>query len=150
LRARNLHGLYLFRAGKNDEARKVYLDLMSVHPNDMALRLNLSLVELRMGLNTEAAANLELVVKAEPENARALGYLGLALMREGELERARAIFVLAGQPDLARQVGEKLAELGGDAASAKMALRQAASAGSRALEKDQPFASVELEPPSEE
>src|SRR5438132_7778245 len=56
-RVRNLHGLFLFRSGKYEEARGAYVALMQAFPQDAALRLNLGLVELRMGKNVEAAAN---------------------------------------------------------------------------------------------
>ena len=49
LRARNLRGLFCFRAGRYEEALAVYLELCGAHPNDAALRLNLGLVELRIG-----------------------------------------------------------------------------------------------------
>ena len=51
-----------------------------------ALEPELGLVELRMGRHAEAAENLKRVVAAEPDNARAQGYLGLALMRAGALQ----------------------------------------------------------------
>jgi uncharacterized protein (AIM24 family) len=148
LRARNLHGLYLFRAGRHAEALEVYLALAVVHPDDAALRLNLGLVQLRMGKNAEAAENLEHVIAAEPDNQRAQGYLGLALMRSGELRRAREAFAKAGQPDLERQVAERLDQEAADN-SARSELKRAAVAGDKALDGEQPFTPVELEPQGE-
>jgi tetratricopeptide (TPR) repeat protein len=148
LRARNLRGLLLFRAARYDEARAVYLELGHLHPTDTALRLNLGLVELRMGLHAEAAANLEKVVAVEPDNARAQGYLGVALMRLGELRSAHAALSKAGQVELAQQVEAKLSERNGN--SSRSQLREAAHAGSAALEEEQPFAPVELETPLDE
>ena len=55
IRARNLRGLLLFRAGRYEEARAGYIDLAGQFPDDAAIRLNLGLVELRMGSNVEAA-----------------------------------------------------------------------------------------------
>src|SRR6476659_4865137 len=104
LRARNLRGLFLFRAARYEEALAAYLELCGTHPNDAALRLNLGLV----GRHAEAADNLKRVVAAEPDNARAQGYLGLALMRAGELKQARDAFHRAGQEELARQVEERM------------------------------------------
>jgi tetratricopeptide (TPR) repeat protein len=150
LRARNLRGLFLFRAGRYEEALVVYLELCAAYPNDAALRLNLGLVGLRMGRHAEAAENLQRVVAAEPENVRAQGYLGLALMRAGELAQARDAFNKAGQSELARQVEERMAHLGEEATTARMNLRRAANEGEKALDAEQPFASVELEPPMEE
>jgi Flp pilus assembly protein TadD/uncharacterized protein (AIM24 family) len=150
LRARNLRGLYLFRAAKYEEALTVYLELCSVHPNDTALRLNLGLVELRMGQHAEAAENLKRVVGSEPDNQRAQGYLGLALMRAGELQQARDAFHRAGQEELARQIEERMAHLGEEAVAARLELRRAANEGERVLDGEQPFGAVELEAPVDE
>jgi hypothetical protein len=150
LRARNLRGLFLFRAARYDEALAAYLELCGAYPNDAALRLNLGLVELRTGRHAEAAENLKRVVAAEPENARAQGYLGLALMRAGELPSARDAFHRAGQEELARQVEERMAHLGEEATAARMDLRRAANEGERMLDGEQPFGAVELESPVDE
>lgn len=150
LRARNLRGLLLFRAARYDEALAVYHELCAVHPTDAALRLNLGLVELRIGRHAEAAENLRRVVLVEPENVRAQGYLGLALMRAGELAAARDAFHRAGQEELARQVEERMAHLGEEAVAARLDLRRAANEGEKALDGEQPFGAVELEPPVDE
>src|SRR5437868_2941762 len=150
LRARNLRGLFLFRAGRYDEALGVYHELCGAYPADAALRLNLGLVELRIGRHAEAAENLKRVVASEPDNQRAQGYLGLALMRAGELARARDAFHKAGQEELARQVEERMAHLGEEAVAARMDLRRAANEGEKILDADQPFGAVELEPPVDE
>lgn len=150
LRARNLRGLFLFRAGRYEEALAVYFELCKVHPSDAALRLNLGLVELRMGRHAEAADNLRRVVAVEPDNVRAQGYLGLALMRAGELGAARDAFHKAGQEELARQVEERMAHLGEEAVAARIELRRAANEGEKALDGEQPFGAVELEPPVDE
>jgi uncharacterized protein (AIM24 family) len=150
LRARNLRGLFLFRAGRYEEALTVYLELCGAYPNDAALRLNLGLVELRLGRHAEAADNLKRVVTAEPDNARAQGYLGLALMRAGELPQARDAFHRAGQEELARQVEERMAHVGEEAVAARLDLRRAANEGERILDGEQPFGAVELEAPVDE
>ncbi|HEX9103032.1 MAG TPA: tetratricopeptide repeat protein, partial [Polyangia bacterium] len=134
LRARNLHGLFLFRAARYDEALAEYLELCRAYPNDAALRLNLGLVELRTGRHAEAAENLKRVVAAEPDNARAQGYLGLALMRAGELGEARDAFHRAGQEELARQDEERMAHLGEEAVAARLDLRRAANEGEKILD----------------
>src|SRR5689334_13607562 len=58
LRARNMHGLLLFRSARYEEARAVYVELAKEHPDDAALELNLGLVELRMGRHDDAVVNL--------------------------------------------------------------------------------------------
>ena len=150
LRARNLRGLFLFRGGRYDEALGVYLELCGAYPNDAALRLNLGLVELRIGRHAEAAENLKRVVESEPDNVRAQGYLGLALMRAGELGPARDAFHRAGQEELARQVEERMAHLGEEAVAARLDLRRAPTRASTILDGEQPFGAVELEPPVDE
>ena len=104
LRARNLRGLIFFRAQRYHDARAVYVELAEKYPDDAALRLNLGLVELRMERYNEAAANLKKVVELEPGNQRAQGYLGLSLVRTGDLVGAKGAFDKGGQPELARQV----------------------------------------------
>jgi uncharacterized protein (AIM24 family) len=150
LRARNLRGLFLFRAARYEQALAVYLELCGAHPGDAALLLNLGLVELRMGRHAEAAQSLRRVIAAEPGNARAQGYLGLALMRAGELAQARDAFHKAGQEELARQVEERMAHVGEEAVAARQDLRRAANEGEKVLEGEQPFAAVELEAPVDE
>jgi tetratricopeptide (TPR) repeat protein len=150
VRARNLRGLFLFRGNRYEEAEKIYVELCDKWPEDAALRLNLGLVELRMGKFGEAAANLKKVIAAEPDNGRAQGYLGLALMRTGELQQAHGAFLKAGQTELARQIEVQLQQKK-DGAQAVGELRDAAAHGQRTLEKEeQPFAAVELDAPVEE
>jgi tetratricopeptide (TPR) repeat protein len=150
VRARNLRGLYLFRAGRYDEALSVYHELCRRYPDDAALRLNLGLIELRAGRHQEAADSLRRVAATEPANTRVQGYLGLALMRAGELGPAREAFHKAGQEELARVVDERISHAAQEAVGARLDLRRAANEGERVLERDQPFAAVELEAPAEE
>lgn len=150
VRAVNLRGLWLYRSGRYDEALPLYTQLSQRHGGDAALWLNLGLVKLRLGMATEAADDLMRVVGAEPDNTRARAYLGLALLRAGELEAARNAFLQAGQDDLARQVDERL-NRGREGALLRSELRRVASDGFRALERDNPFSSVDVEaisPPS--
>jgi tetratricopeptide (TPR) repeat protein/uncharacterized protein (AIM24 family) len=148
MRALNLLGLVRFRAGRYEEALALYHQLVGRAPDDAALRLNLGLVELRMGRHEDAARDLERVVSSEPENQRAQGYLGLALMRSGELGRAREAFRLAGQPDLAKQVEEKMAVSAESHERAVAEMRKIAERGLRQFaEEAQPFAVVDVDAP---
>ena len=152
IRARNLRGLLLFRAGRYEEARAGYLQLCREFPDDAAIRLNLGLVELRMGRHADAAANLERVVAVEPNNARAQGYLGLALMRAGDLKRARVAFDHAGQTDLAKQVSERMAQAE-ESSRARSDLRMAAQEAERVIDRGGAgagFGAVELDAPADE
>jgi uncharacterized protein (AIM24 family) len=145
LRARNLRGLILFRAGRHPEAFEVYTELLKVCQNDAAIRLNLGLVELRMGRYADAAQNLKHVVEVEPSNSRAYGYLGLALLRSGDLAGARDAFGRAGQTDRQKQVEERMTHLAEESDREAVRLRYAAHDGLRVLEGEQPFAPAELE-----
>jgi uncharacterized protein (AIM24 family) len=149
LRARNLIGLIHFRAHRYDAARGVYLELAKKYPDDASLRMNLGLVELRMERYPDAVTNLRRVVELEPQNARAQGYLGVALVRTGDLTGAKSAFERGQQPELARQVDDRLSQTD-DAMSARGELRKAAGEGAKAVDGSQPFGAVELESPAEE
>ncbi len=117
VRALNLLGLLRFQSGQVDEAYSVYSRLVSEHPADPALRLNLGLCELRRGQPEQAVVHLALVVRSEPDNLRALSYYGLSLLRAGRLIEARPILLRAGQQELIAEVDQKLGAQprGGDA-----------------------------------
>ena len=145
LRVQNLRGLYLFRTERYAEAREVYRVLVIDHATDAALRLNLGLVELKLGDHASAAENLRRVVEAEPGNQRAQGYLGLALMRAGELRGAQQAFHKAGQRDLEDRVAARLAELEEEGNLQRTELERAAGVGSSMLDGEQPFSAPENE-----
>lgn len=170
LRARNLQGLLHFRAGRYAEALEIYRELLVERESDVALRLNLGLVELRMGHYPQAVEHLRWVTQAEPGNTRAQGYYGLALMRAGELHKAREVLERAGQTELVRQVDRLAAEGGADRGGEREAAptstaraaaaadaqgrytmaeaRRAVAAGERALEAEQPFVPAEAGAPA--
>jgi hypothetical protein len=107
-RARNLLGLVHFRLGQLDDSRGVYESLCTDFPSDTGFRLNLGLVQLRIGEIDAAITELERVVADEPENQRAHGYLGLAYAQVGDAARARDAFLKAGQPELAKEMAQRL------------------------------------------
>jgi tetratricopeptide (TPR) repeat protein len=145
LRVANLRGLYLFRSERYAEARDVYRVLVIDHPKDAALRLNLGLTELKLGEHTDAAENLRRVIELEPANQRAHGYLGLALMRAGELRGAQIAFQRAGQRELEDRVARRLVELEEEGNLQRTELERAAGQGTSLLEDDQPFRPIENE-----
>jgi tetratricopeptide (TPR) repeat protein len=145
LRVQNLRGLYLFRVERYAEAREVYRVLVIDHPRDTALRLNLGLTELKLGDNVAAGDSLRRVTEAEPNNQRAQGYLGLALMRGGDLRGAQAAFQRAGQHELEERVAKRIVELEEEGNLQRTELERAASAGSSLLEGEQPFRSIDGE-----
>lgn len=115
MRALNLLGLLRFQSGQVDEAYAVYSRLVSEHPADPALRLNLGLCELRRNQPEQAVVHLSLVLRSEPDNIRALSYYGLALFRAGRLIEARPILLRAGQHELVAEVDAKLGSQSSDA-----------------------------------
>lgn len=115
MRALNLLGLLRFQSGQVDEAYAVYSRLVSEHPADPALRLNLGLCELRRNQPEQAVVHLSLVLRSEPDNIRALSYYGLALFRAGRLIEARPILLRAGQKELVEEVDAKLGSQPADA-----------------------------------
>ena len=145
VRVRNLHGLFLFRTERHAESRDVFESLLLEHPTDAVLRLNLGLVELKLGDHKAAAEDLRRVVAVEPGNQRAQGYLGLALMRQGELSAAQKAFGLAGQRDLEARVAAQIAELEQEGSLQRTELERAAGVGTSLLDGDQPFKTAEDE-----
>ena len=145
LRVLNLRGLYLFRMERYAEARDVYRMLVVDHPRDTALCLNLGLTELKLGDNAAAQESLRRVVDAEPNNQRAQGYLGLALMRGGDLRGAQLAFARAGQHDLEARVARRIVELEEEGNLSRTELERAASQGSSLLDGEQPFRNVDTE-----
>ncbi len=79
----------LERTGNLKEANDRYREASVAEPGEMLPIIRRALVFQRMGLGAEAAAELELVVAAEPRNAEAL--LRLAQLRESRGETAAAI-----------------------------------------------------------
>jgi hypothetical protein len=97
-------------------------------------------------MHRDAASDLKRVVEQEPHNLKARGYLGLALLRAGDLERAQRAFTEAGQDDLAKHVEERIASVSKESDKAMAEVRRIAAAGLRAMdERDLPFAAAEAE-----
>ncbi len=148
VRVQNLRGLYLFRTERYAEARDVYTDLLVSHPSDAALRLNLGLVELKLDDFKSAVEHLKRVIAVEPTNKRAQGYLGLALMREGDLIAAHKAFGLAGQRDLEARVAAQITEQEEEGNLQRTELERAAGLGTALLDSEQPFHAAEEEVPA--
>ncbi len=103
LRALKLLALVRFKLGRLAEARDVFRTALEAAPDDEGVQLNLGLVALKLEWFEDAVAQLEPLVRAQPDDARAWGYLGYAYARLGTLDRAAAAFRRAGQPDLAAE-----------------------------------------------
>ncbi|HPH65621.1 MAG TPA: tetratricopeptide repeat protein [Kofleriaceae bacterium] len=101
-------GLAHFRAGQFAEARPVYQALINRAPQDASHRLNLGLVNLKLGDAEAAIAMLESSRAIDPSSGRAVSYLGLAYARAGRFPEAYRAFLLAGQNDLAAEIEQDL------------------------------------------
>ena len=102
-----LAGVY-FRLGVYPRAIELWQDLVRVHPEDVALRVNLGLALLKTAQLDEAIKHLQRAVTLDEEHGRAWGYLGLAMWRDGRIDKAREAFVRGGQVSMARRMEEML------------------------------------------
>jgi tetratricopeptide (TPR) repeat protein len=103
-------GLAHFRAGQFAEARPVYAALINRAPSDASHRLNLGLVNLKLGDADSAISMLESSRAIDPSSGRAVSYLGLAYARAGRFAEAYRAFLLAGQHDLALEIQDSVSE----------------------------------------
>lgn len=102
-----LAGVY-FRLGVYPRAIELWSALVEQHPEDVPLRVNLGLAFLKTAQLEEAVLHLTRATGLDEGHARAWGYLGLALWREGRLDRAREAFLRGGQASMARRMEEML------------------------------------------
>lgn len=72
-------------AGRYDEARRAYGEAVLASPQSGFLYRELGLVEMRLGANSDAAANLNKAASLDPSDVRALTALAEALDRTGDL-----------------------------------------------------------------
>jgi hypothetical protein len=102
-----LAGVY-FRLGVYPRAIELWSALVEQHPEDVPLRENLGLALLKTAQLEDAVLHLTRATSLDEGHARAWGYLGLALWREGRLDRAREAFLRGGQASMARRMEEML------------------------------------------
>ena len=102
-----LAGVY-FRLGVYPRAIELWQELVRVHPEDVALRVNLGLALLKTAQLDEAVKHLQRAVSIDEDHGRAWGYLGLAMWRDGRIDKAREAFVRGGQASMARRMEEML------------------------------------------
>src|SRR5690606_40887735 len=103
-KALSLLGLCCFKLEELDRAASIYTALAHDNPLDVTLHVNLGLVELKRGRPTAAIRALEVAVNLAPDHRRAHNYLGLAYYENGEIERAREVFLKRSEE---RRVGEE-------------------------------------------
>lgn len=105
-KSQDLLAVVYFRLGLYPRAIAIYEELVETHPEAVTPRLNLALCYLKTGQAARARDGLERVLELAPKHARAWGYLGLALQRLGEHERAGHAFTAGGHDALARRALE--------------------------------------------
>lgn len=134
-----LLGVVYFRLGLYPRAIEIFEELLRTFPHEVAPRMNLALCYLKTGQQHRAREQLEAVVQRAPDHRRAWGYLGLVLERLGELARAEAAFLRAGQSGMARRMRLRLEESAVPAAIAEadaLDVQRAAEAAVAELELD--------------
>ncbi len=116
-----LAGVY-FRLGVYPRAIELWNALVEQHPDDVPLRVNLGLALLKTAQLEDSVMHLTRATTLDEGHARAWGYLGLALWREGRLDRARDAFVRGGQASMARRMEEILGISGGGHVGASLSV----------------------------
>ncbi|MFL5270558.1 MAG: tetratricopeptide repeat protein, partial [Anaeromyxobacteraceae bacterium] len=120
-----LLGQSLYKLGRFDDAAELYELLVVESPIEAAARVNLGLANLRAKRYDAAVRELEIALDLNPEHKKAMGYLGLAHLEQGDVPRAREWFVRAGGEQMIAKCDELLA-LG--RAQAPVVLAEAAEA----------------------
>jgi len=110
VKALGLFGLACFRLAAFEEALPVYKKLVELKPNDASYRLNLGLVNLKLGNAAQAIRELVKSRDLDPSQQRTVAYLGLAYARLGDFARAYEAFTRAGQEQLASEMEQHLSE----------------------------------------
>jgi uncharacterized protein (AIM24 family) len=121
-----LLGQSLYKLGRFDDAAELYELLVEESPIEAAARVNLGLANLRAKRYERAIRELEIALDLNPEHKKAMGYLGLAYLEQGDVPRAREWFVRAGGEQMIAKCDELLA-LG--RAQAPVVLADAGQAG---------------------
>lgn len=91
----------MHKAGRLDEAAKVYLEILSTRPRDFDATHLLGVVALQQGRFEAAQKLINAALSINPHDVAAMGNLGTSYMRDGQLEPALQWFefALKIQPD---------------------------------------------------
>ena len=104
-----LHGQSLYKQGRYEEAAEAYARLVDESPVEAAARVNLGLASLKAKRHADAVRQLEVALDLNPEHKKAMGYLGLAWLEQGDFERARSWFLRSGSDQMVAKCDELLA-----------------------------------------
>jgi uncharacterized protein (AIM24 family) len=115
-----LLGQSLYKLGRYDEAADVYGALVAESPAEAAARVNLGLANLKARRWDAAVRELTVALDLNPGHKKAMGYLGLAHLEQGDAARARDWFERAGSEQMVARCDELLAaaKAGRDGAAA--------------------------------
>ena len=101
VQAMKLLALVRFKLGRLDDAHALCREMLAARPQDATIRLKAGVLALKTNRLDQAVQDLEMVVRAMPDNTRAWGYLGFAYERRGNRIPAAAAFRKAGQDEWA-------------------------------------------------
>lgn len=104
-----LLGQALYKLGLYPEAVEAYARLVDESPVEAAARVNLGLASLKAKRHADAVRQLEIALDLNPEHKKAMGYLGLAWLEQGDFGKARAWFERAGSEQMVAKCDELLA-----------------------------------------
>ncbi|WP_428486053.1 XrtA/PEP-CTERM system TPR-repeat protein PrsT [Rhodopila sp.] len=118
----------MLRAGRTDDARKLLLDWLGKHPNDLVVTEQISEISIAAGKLDDAANYLQALLKQKPHDAVALNNLAWVYQQMGDDARAqplaRQAYVLSPGPQTADTLGWILTT-SGNAGNGVALLRQA-------------------------
>jgi tetratricopeptide (TPR) repeat protein len=104
-----LLGQSLYKLGRYEEAVEVYGRLVDESPVEAAARVNLGLASVKAKRHAQAVRQLEIALDLNPDHKKAMGYLGLAWLEQGDFARAREWFERAGSEQMVSKCDELLA-----------------------------------------
>lgn len=102
-RGQNLLALSYFKLGLFDRAEEIYRALITEHPQDPTLRVNLGLVHLKTNKADVAIAAFSSALELSPGHPKAQNYLGLAHLQKRDYQKARDWFEKAGNTAMAER-----------------------------------------------
>jgi len=113
--AENLQAMVFFAQGRFGEAREAFDGLIRRNPDVLQLRINAGIAAFKDGEAKHAWRHLNHVLRHSPTHPRALAYVALLHLYQGDLEPAKECLQRAGLHRIAQQVKPSL-----DASSSAM------------------------------
>jgi uncharacterized protein (AIM24 family) len=108
-KALGLLGQAHYRLGRFEDAAEAYGRLVDENPVEATARVNLGLASLKAKRHGEAVKQLEVALDLSPGHKKAMGYLGLARLEQGDFVRAREWFLKAGSDQMVARCDELIA-----------------------------------------